>query len=178
LPDLVIEKIDGGQRFTIRQGKWTPLKVALIPIAVALFLTGIGAWLVNTGSWFIGFVVGVAGGLCFLLAIICGILLLALSLSLKEKAVFSVTSDRIEVDGRAVPVPDIRSIHHGTPRSSSGVEIGLAGDLAGLMGLALAGRSAGVWLRVGDRAIYLARQIRKAEAAEIFNAIKGIVRLA
>lgn len=178
MPDLVIEKIDGGQRFTVRQGKWTPLKVALIPIAVALVLTGIGAWLVNTGAWLIGIVVGVAGGFCFLLALVFGILLPVLSLSLKEKAVFSVTSDGIEVDGRAVPVADITSIHYGTPRSSSGVEIGLVGDLAGLMGLALAGRSAAVWLRVGDRAIYLARQIRRAEAAEIFNAIKGIVRLA
>ena len=177
MPDLVIEKIDGGQRFTVRQGKWTPLKVALIPIAVALVLTGIGAWLVNTGSWFIGFLIGVAGGLCFLLALIFGTILLVLSLSLKEKAVFSVTSDAIEVDERVVPVADITSIHHGTPRSSSGVEIGLVGDLVGLMGLALAGRGAAVWLRVGDRAIYLARQIRKAEAVEIFNAIKGIVRL-
>lgn len=177
MADLAIESIDGGQRFTVRQGKWTPLKVAAIPFVVSLVLTGIGAWLVNTGAWLTGFLIGVAGGLCFLLALVFGAIMLALSLSVRETVVFAVAPDAITVDGRTIPVADITSIHHGSPRSSSGVEIGLAGDLAGLMGLALASRSAAVWLRVGDRAIYLARQTRKAEAAEIFNAIKSIVRL-
>ena len=67
--------------------------------------------------------------------------------------------------------------YQGVPRSSSGVEVGFVGDIAALMAFAFAHRNAAVWVRVGDRAIYLARQIRTAEAAEIFNEIKGIVRL-
>lgn len=181
---LEIQDIPGGKRFVVQQAKWTPLKVALIPIGVALLLGAAAALFFSNGNWTLALVLGALAALSGALAIIFGVVLVFLALTLRQQAVFSVTANGIRLEEKnrgsdpdVIEVAEIISIHHGAPRASSGVEVGLVGDLAGLMGLAFADRSSAVWVRVGHRAIYLARQIRKAEAAQIFDTLKPIVKL-
>jgi hypothetical protein len=175
----------GGRRFTVRQGKWTPAKVALVPLAIALLFAIASYPLFINGYWTLALIAAGLAGLTAVLAIPFGIVLLALSLTLRDRASFSVTPDAIQLIEKnssgypdMIAVSDIMSIHHGKPRSSSDVAIGgFAGDIASLMGLALAKRSSAVWLNVRGRGIYLARQIRAEEALKIFNDIKSMVKL-
>lgn len=175
---LEIQDIPGGKRFVVRQAKWAPLKGALIPVGLTAILAIVAWSFLFSGNWTIALIAGGIGILSAGIALLFGIPLAILSLTLRDRVVFSATADGIRIEGGAfVSAAEIISIHHGAPRASSGVDVGIAGDIAGLMSLAYAGRDSAVWLRVGHRAIYLARQIRRAEAAEIFATIKDIVPL-
>jgi hypothetical protein len=181
--DLTIETIEGGQRFTVRQGKWTPLWALLVLLAATAALAGGAAWLFIAGSWSLGLALGAAALLSGGVTLLLCIPLLLVVLTVPEKSVFSVTSEAIALEAKgsakdpdSIAASTILSIHQGTPRASSGVDIGLAGDIAGLAGLVLSRRGSAVWVTTRERSIYLARQIRKEEAAEVFRAIKSTVR--
>jgi len=175
---LEIQDIPGGKQVIVGQARWAPLKGALILLALTALLALIAWSFLFSGNWTIAVI---AGGLALLSAgitLLFGIPLAFLSLTLRDRAAFTVTADGIRIGGGAfVSAPEILSIHHGAPRASSGVEVGIAGDIASLTRLAFAGRDSAVWLRVGRRAIYLARQIRRDEAAQIFEKIRSIVTL-
>ena len=183
MTDLAVETIAGGRRFSVRQGKWTPAKVALIPLAVALLFAIASYPLFTSGFWTLALIAAGLAALLAVLAVPFGIVLLILSLTLRERASFSATADAIRLEDKnnsgypdVIAAADILSVHHGRPRSSSDVAAGgIASDIANLMGLALARGSSAVWLNVGGRGIYLARQIRAEEARQIFN--DTIVRL-
>lgn len=180
-----VEEVTGGRRYIVRQAKWSLLLAALIPVGVAVVLGIVAAAIFANGYWTLGIAVAVLAGFSAVASILFGIVLVAFSLGLRERSVFSVTADGIRLEQKnrrsdpdTIASADIASIHHGRPRASSEVPIGgIVGDIAGLMGLALAGRSSAVWLSTGHRHVYLARQIPASEAKQIFDGVKAIVPL-
>lgn len=181
-----VEEVTGGRRYIVRQAKWSPLLVALIPVGVAVLLGVAAAAIFANGYWTLGIAVAALAGFSAVASVLLGVALVIFSLTLRERSVFSVTADGIRLEQKnrssdpdTIAVADIASIHHGKARASSEVPVGgIAGDIAGLMGLALARRSSAVWLSTGHRHVYLARQIPAPEAKQIFDGIASFVKLA
>ena len=192
-----ISDIAEDRLYTVYQEKWKPAKVAIFFALIAFMVVMLTIILANSndrspgGVGIIVIPLVVVSIFLILGAIAAILVLIPISLSIKQCVSFIVASERIILRSKnsrnypdSINIREISHIYHGSRGAPSGgiVHVAPAGSaagvgmaLGGLAGVFLSGRTSAVWVNFRGHDVYLARYISESEAEFLFNDINSIL---